>query len=343
MKAQVVDLLTAMGLAMKRRGDLRRSRAYMRAANSIARTEAFEQLLAEDRLRDIGGVGPSIERLVKDFAETGEWPEWLRQEEPIEPGELDEVPEVPRAYQDAPFPGLPDLHVHTTWSDGSLTLDEVVSLAKRLGAPAIGISDHSGSLRVARGLKPHEVLQQWEDIARAQAAHPDILILRGTECDILRDGTLDHPEHILTGFDYVIGSLHSHLRLPEPEQTERLLAALESPYLTAVGHPTTAVPGYRPPANIDLDQVFEKAADEGVAMEVNGNPGRLDLSVDLARRALRAGCKLCLGSDGHSGREMLAFAVARRMAREAGADEEDLVNARLLHAARRKLGRRVAR
>ena len=163
----------------------------------------------------------------------------------------------------------------------------------------------------------------------------DILILRGTECDIKRDGTLDHPEDLLAQFDYVIGSLHSQLKLDKRAQTERVMKALDSEHLTILGHPTTRVPGRRPPANLDLPRIFEKAAAKGVAMEVNGNPGR-----DRPRRAARAtgassGCRLSCGSDGHSAREMLAFATARLMAQDAGATEANLVNGEVMGDPRR--------
>ncbi|MEA3199548.1 MAG: polymerase [Thermoplasmata archaeon] len=338
MRDEVVDLLTRMGAAWRGRGDLRRARAYLRAANNVARTPDFETLLGRGALREIEGVGPSIERTIQDFARTGAAPAWLDEE-------AAEAPQtrVPAWAKSAPFPDAPDLHCHSTWSDGTLTLEEIVAFARRMGASAIGVSDHSGSLRIARGLRIAEQLLQWDEISRVQARHPDFTILRGTECDILRDGTLDHPEHILTGFDYVIGSLHSQLRLPKKEQTERVLAALDQPYLTALGHPTTAVPGRRPAANLDFEAIFQRAAERGVAMEVNGNPGRLDLPVRLAKQALKAGCKLSLGSDGHSASEMLHIATARRMAEEAGADDDDIINQRVLAAARPRTRRAAAR
>lgn len=337
-KGEVVDLLKAMGEAMRRAGDLHRARAYSRAATALAGREDFETLLARGRLQDVSGIGPAIERKVVAFVEKGEKPEWLADPakatvsgNKVRPrSSLESVRAIPKSYRDAPFPDAPDLHCHTTWSDGTLSLEEVVLFAKRLGAKAIGISDHSGSLRIANGLRPAEVLAQWEAIDRLQERHPDVRILKGTECDIRRDGTLDHPEHLLTGFDYVIGSLHSQLKLPRREQTERVLAALDQPNLTGMGHPTTAVPDRRPPADLDLARVFERAAQRGVAMEVNGNPGRLDLPVPLVRQALEAGCKLSLGSDAHTAREMLSLATARRMAHEAGATEADLVNFRFL-------------
>lgn len=342
-KRDVVDLLEAMASAMRRAGDVPRWRAYSRAARSIAAEERFEDLLARKRLQDIPGVGPAIEKKVRAFMEKGEKPEWIEdagKAPPAQPKnkvrprvELAIPARIARSYREAPFPEAPDLHCHTTWSDGTLTIREAAEFARRLGAKALGISDHSGSLRVANGLRPADVLAQWEEIDRVQEELPDLRILKGTECDILRDGTLDHPEHLLTGFDYVIGSLHSQLKLPLREQTERVLAALEQPHLTILGHPTTAVPGRRAPANLDLGRVFEKAAERGVALEVNGNPGRLDLPVPLIRKALDAGCRLSLGSDGHSASEMLSLEAARRMAHEAGATEDDLVNLRFVRGA----------
>lgn len=341
MKERVVRLLREMADAMRKAGDRHRVRAYARAAETIAKRADFDDLYARKRLQSISGVGPAIEKKIVAFIERGERPPWLDDPSRL-PSRLrggspfahardeegaGEVPEsVPQAFFTAPFADAPDLHVHSTWSDGTLTIDEIAIWAKRLGAPAVGISDHSGGLRIANGLRPDEVREQWADIERVQKEHPDIRILRGTECDILRDGSLDHPKDLLAEFDYVIGSLHSQLKLDKDAQTQRVLKALDHEHLTILGHPTTRVPGRRPPANLDLDRIFEKAAANGVAMEVNGNPGRLDLDVDLAARALAAGCRLSVGSDGHSASEMLSVAVAKVMAEGAGATEADLVN-----------------
>lgn len=324
---------------MRKAGDRTRVSAYSRAADAIEKRKDFEELYARKRLQSIAGVGPSIEAKIVAFVERGERPEWL--DDPaklparIRKGAVtraraaagaEKLAQPPRAYFEAPFADAPDLHVHTTWSDGTLSLEETIVWAKRLGAPAIGISDHSGSLRIARGLRPDEVREQWAKIEKLQAEHPDIRILRGTECDILRDGSLDHPDDLLAEFDFVVASLHSQLKLDKAEQTKRVLRALDHEHVTVLGHPTTRVPDRRPPAKLDLDKVFEKAAARGIAMEVNGNLGRIDLDVPLAKKALDAGCKLSVASDAHSAREMLHLAVARTMAAEAGATKADLVN-----------------
>ncbi|HVL87532.1 MAG TPA: PHP domain-containing protein [Candidatus Thermoplasmatota archaeon] len=327
MKADVVDLLVGMGLARRLEGDEQRARAYLRAANEIARTDeaTFEMRVQAGDLRAIRGVGPSIERTIRGFLERGRRPERLPSS-PEVVSALSQGIAPSLLWQEAPLAGAPDLHCHTNWSDGVMTLDELAAYAKRLGQKAIGVSDHSGSLAIARGLAPHEVRAQWAEIDRVQSAHPELRILKGTECDILADGTLDHPSEILRGFDYVIGSLHSKLRDPEPVQTERVLTALAQSHLTILGHPTTRVPGRRPPANLDLDEVFAEAARRGIALEVNGNPGRMDLEPRLAAQALSAGARLSLGSDAHYPSELYALATARGLAGEAGARPRDIRN-----------------
>lgn len=319
-------MLRALALAMKARRDVHRSRAYARAADEIEKRDDLDHLVERRSLRSVPGVGPAIEKKVLEFVATGKLPAALEAPRGDEPPEEAPDVRVPKAYRDAPFPDAPDLHVHTTWSDGTLTLEQVVLFAKRLGAKAVAITDHSGSLRIARGLPPDEVRAQWKAIDELQARHPDVRILKGTECDILRDGRLDHPEDLLKGFDVVVGSLHSQLRLPKDQQTPRVLAALDHPRLSVLGHPTTQVPGRRPRAELDLKKVFAKAAERDVALEVNGNPGRIDLDEALAKKALKAGARLSLGSDGHSAREMLSLATARRIAAAAGAKESDVLN-----------------
>lgn len=347
LRERVVLLLREMAEAMRGRGDRTRAAAYSQAAEAIAARPDFDALVARKRLQGVTGVGPSIEQKLLAFIERGERPAWLDDEQEMPPRiggsaasrararEAGAIPDdVPDAYHTAPFPDAPDLHVHTTWSDGTLRLHDVVVWAKRLGAPAVGIADHSGGLRIAHGLTPERVREQWKEIDRVRLAHPDIAVLRGTECDILRNGRLDHPEDLLAGFDFVVASMHSHLSLDKAAQTARVLAALDSPHVTILGHPTARRIGQRQASKLDLDKIFAKAADRGVALEVNGNPGRLDLDVPLATKALAAGCKLACSSDGHSAHEMMSFAVARLMVHEAGAKKADIVNYDVLAKAR---------
>lgn len=317
-KEDAIELLESLAQSKRRAGDEFRAGAYARAAKAVESRDDFVDLVAAGRLRTIPGIGASIERTLMDF---------LTKQDDL----------VHESYHSAPFQGAPDLHCHSSWSDGALDVEQIVLRAKALGESAIGITDHSPSLKIARGLSPAMVRAQWAELERVQAKHPDVLILRGTECDILRNGRLDYPDELLAKFDFVVGSLHSQLRLPEDAQTERVLKALDSPFLTVLGHPTTRVPGRRPRANLDLKRVFEKAAAKGVAVEVNGHAGRLDLDADLARQALDAGALLSLGSDGHNGFEMLGLETARRTAAEAGAKPSDVVNYEVLRRRRSRL------
>jgi histidinol phosphatase-like PHP family hydrolase len=329
------NLLDRIARWERRHGQAFRASAYTRAAKAVERLsgEDFADLVDRGALRTISGIGPSIEHTLTRFVLYGEVPSKLGPEEAEQeardgaaPDDLDAGSHLSIPPNEGPFFDQPDLHCHTTWSDGTLSLEGAVVFARRMGAVGIGISDHSASLRIANGLRPDEVRSQWRDIDRLRTKYPDLVILKGTECDIKRNGELDHPEEILAGFDYVIGSLHSQLKLPAREQTQRLLAALENPRLTILGHPTNRVPSWRPRSEYDLDAVFESAAAHHVALEVNGNPGRKDLDSALAKRALSLGAKLSLGSDGHSAEEMLSIFEARRLATKAGARPGDLVN-----------------
>ncbi|MHB8585782.1 MAG: PHP domain-containing protein [Thermoplasmatota archaeon] len=338
------NLLERIGKAYRRSGDDRRARAYTRAASAVLSRADFEDLSSSGRLRAIDGVGPSIAKTISDFLASGEPPTWLQEisaegaaggDGGPESGQRD-LATLLREAPDLPFGAMPDLHCHSTWSDGTLEIAEIVEVARALGASSIGISDHSQRLHIAHGLSVDRVHEQWNEIERIQRESPDFRILKGIECDILSNGELDYPDEVLGGFDYVIGSAHSALRLPKREQTARLLAAIENPYLTLIGHPTNRVLGRRAASELDFDVLFEAARKRGVAFEVNGSAGRMDLDVPLARRALAAGAKLSIGSDGHSVSEMLGIRTARRIAMEAGATPRDLVNAAVLARAKKR-------
>ena len=327
-QAEVVTLLREMAEAMRGMGESHRSRAYGRAADAVDALDraAFAQLMAGRRWTSLPGVGAKMAQLIEAFLFDGAVPEELAAAKRRSAANAASLDEATAAFVAAPFAGVPELHCHTTWSDGDAGLEEMVLVARALGANAIGISDHSGSLRVARGLDAERVRLQWDAIDRLQDDRPDMRILKGTECDIMADGSLDHPDDLLEGFDYVIASLHSALRMDAETMTRRLVRAISHPHVTIIGHPTTRRVGVRRGAALDLDVVFAAAAQHGVALEVNGNPGRQDLSVELARAALAAGCQLSLGSDAHDARELLHLAAARTAAHAAGAQENDIIN-----------------
>ncbi len=217
------------------------------------------------------------------------------------------------------------LHVHTTYSDGAESLRAMAEAAIAAGYRYLLVSDHSQSAAYAGGLEEERLRRQWAEIEALNAELAPFRILKGIESDILKDGSLDYPEAILAGFDLVIGSLHSHLDLPEAEQTERLLRAIENPYLAILGHPLGRLLLRREGARADWEAVLEAAAEAGVIVELNASPARLDLDWRLALR-FRDRLFFSIGPDAHS-REMLAFVeLGVLMANKAGIAPERVVN-----------------
>ncbi len=191
------------------------------------------------------------------------------------------------------------IHVHTTWSDGVHSLEEIVRGAQAKGYDYVAICDHSQASRVAGGLDVGRFREQWEEIARIQARFPGIRILRGVEVDILNDGSLDLPDDFLAEFDVVVASVHQQLEMDEPTATRRVLKAIESGKVHILGHPTGRLLTRRPGYPLDFGRIFEAAAAHRVAIEINGNPYRLDLDWTLIRQAVDAGCFFSINPDAH--------------------------------------------
>ena len=220
-----------------------------------------------------------------------------------------------------------DLHVHTDWSDGKATIEQMVSEAKKRGLEAIAITDHAHFAEVVRGLKPDDVRRQIDAIARLNEVSEGIRVLSGIEVNVQPDGTLDMPDELLARLDVVIASIHSHFRQPRDEATARWLRAIENPHVDILGHPSTRKIGIRAAMGVDWDVVFEAAAKRGVALEVNANPIRLDLTGDLVRRAISLGCRIAVDTDAHhpDHYDFLRYGVLT--ARRGWATREDVVNA----------------
>ena len=243
---------------------------------------------------------------------------------------------LPRLVEHADLLGF--LHCHTTWSDGSQDVEELALACRDAGYAYVGITDHSQSAAYAGGLTAERVLLQWQEIDRVAAGLQGIRILKGIECDILVDGELDYDAELLAGFDFVIGSIHSRFSLGKDEMTTRLLRALDNPHLTILGHPTGRLLLSRNPYPLDLERVFARAADQGVALEINGDPHRLDLDWRQVRRARELGVKFALGADSHSRSNFVFLEYATAIARKGGLEAGDVLNAlpadRLLEFAR---------
>ena len=220
-----------------------------------------------------------------------------------------------------------DLHMHTTWSDGRLTILEMAQAAQARGLHSIVISDHSASLGIANGISIERLLQQREDINAAnEEMGPEFTILHGTEMEIKADGRLDYPEDVLTQLDFVIASLHTSLSQPREQVTDRLLNAVWNPFVDMIAHPTGRLLPDRAGADLDMDMVLESAAATGTILEINANPRRLDLRDTHVRRALQLGVKIAINSDAHRAEQidLLHYGVAT--AQRGWATAADVVN-----------------
>ena len=202
----------------------------------------------------------------------------------------------------------------------------MVMAARDLGLEYIAISDHSKALAMARGLDEDRVRRQWDEIDALNARITGITVLKACEVDVLADGRLDHDDDLLAGFDWVTASLHSGFRQSPQRLTERVLAAIDNPYVNAIGHPTGRMLGRREGYELDFDAVFARAAATGTVLEINAQPRRLDLRADHARKALAAGVTLVIGTDAHSTDELALRRFGVTIARRAGATAEQVVN-----------------
>ena len=220
-----------------------------------------------------------------------------------------------------------ELHAHTTWSDGKLSVYELGRAAAARGLKVLAISDHSHSLGVVRGMTPEDMRRQRAEIQDAQVKLGDaIRLLQGVEVEILADGRLDYPDEVLAEMDIVTASLHSSLRQPREKITERLLGVMRNPHVDVIGHPTGRLLPDREGADLDMDAVLVTAQESGVALEINAHPARLDLEDVYARRAVEMGIRLAINTDAHSQSdlELLLFGVAT--ARRGWVEPQNVLN-----------------
>jgi DNA polymerase (family 10) len=209
-----------------------------------------------------------------------------------------------------------DLHCHTDATDGHHPIEALVTAAERRGYKYVAITDHSLSARVAGGLTADELAAHVKKIRAVRARHPRITVLAGSECDILADGSLDYPDHVLAGLDLVIGAVHTGFRQSRAEMTRRICRALAHPRLHVLAHPTGRLIGKREPYAVDIDEMLRTARRHGKAVEINSQPDRLDLDDVHARRAHELGVLVAVSTDTHMldhlGWMELGVATARR-------------------------------
>jgi DNA polymerase (family X) len=260
------------------------------------------------------------------------------------PPELRELPfrgEPPRLVEQADVRG--DLHCHTTWSDGKASVLELAGAARDRGYEYLAICDHTPAVGAVHGLDAAELRRQAEEIAAANELVAPFRILRGAECDILPDGSLDLPDDVLHELDWVQASVHRGQRGSVEQLTQRTLAAVRHPAVSCISHPQGRILNHRPPNAVDLERVHEACLETGTALETNGLPDRIDLSAELIHDAIRAGVAITASTDAHSTRGLGNMELAIGTARRGWATAADVLNTRpldeLLELRRRKLAR----
>lgn len=232
-----------------------------------------------------------------------------------------------------------DLHVHTSESDGRASLSDMVKAARTRGYAYMAISDHSKRVTVAHGLDAKRLARQSDKIARLNETLSDFTVLRSVEVDILEDGSLDLPNQALAGLDFAVGAIHSAFDLPRDKQTSRLLKAMDNPHVAVLAHPTGRLIEQRGAYDLDIERVLAGARERGCALEVNGQPDRLDLNEWHCRLAKEMGVKLVLSTDAHSVAELGFMRYAVDQARRGWLESDNILNTRDLAGLRASLRR----
>ena len=272
-----------------------KTKAWIRALDIARSTEPQE--LAEraeaGTLTELPGIGDSTARVIREALE-GQVPSYLAK---LETETVIEMSAEAAAYR-AALRG--DCHLHSTWSDGGATIEEMAATAMALGHEYMVLTDHSGRLTIAHGLDRQRLLSQLDDLAALNERLAPFRILTGMEVDILEDGELDLEDELLARLDVVVGSVHSKLRMERPLMTRRMILAAASPHVDILGHCTGRLIGKRPESVFDADYVFAACAQYGTAVEINSRPERLDPPKELLDLALSYGCFVSIDSDAHA-------------------------------------------
>lgn len=232
-----------------------------------------------------------------------------------------------------------DFHIHSTWSEGTASIEAMAEKAMSLGLEYMAICDHTKSLYIANGLDEDRLREQMKEIDRINGGLDGFTILKGTECDILSDGRMDLPDSLLGDLDFVVGSIHSAFRQDIETMTDRILKAIHNENVDCIGHPTGRLIQKRRAYDVNLERVFEAAAEQGVMMEINAYPERLDLDDINCRAAMEQGITIVIGTDSHAPRQMEFMPLGVSVARRGWLEVENVANTYSLE----ELGRLLSR
>ena len=288
------------------------------------RSRGFD--IRDDRLVDRTGVPmpDADERTVYESAGLAWIPLELRENRgDIEAAADDKLPSL---IELADLRGI--LHCHSKYSDGSTSIEAMATAARARGWTYLGISDHSQAASYAGGMSRDTVLRQHDEIDALNARLDGFRVLKGLESDILANGTLDYDSELLDRFDYVIGSIHSRFGMDREQMTERILRAMDDPHLTIIGHPTGRKLLRREPFAVDLDAVMDRAAEAGIALELNTDPNRLDLDWRFLPAAVARGVTIEIGPDAHSPDELGYVDFGMQIARKGWLEAGNVLNTR---------------
>lgn len=224
-----------------------------------------------------------------------------------------------------------DIHMHSTWSDGGFSIEEMAEACRAKGYKYIAITDHSQYLKVANGLTPERLWKQKEEIQRLNEKYTDFTILHGVEMDILPDGSLDYEDDVLRSMDFVIASIHSSFSQDEETIMMRLKNAMNNPYVSMIGHPTGRKIGRRAGYKVNAEELISVAKETGTILELNANPNRLDLNKEMLIMAQDAGVKISINTDAHNIDMLEHMTVGVSAAKKAWLKKENIVNTFELH------------
>ncbi|HUP86678.1 MAG TPA: PHP domain-containing protein [Acidimicrobiales bacterium] len=324
MTSTPVDALSRIAYLLERgREPSYRVKAFRNAASAIrdlSDEELTERALAQ-KLRELPGVGEVTERVILETL-AGERSSYLVRLEEEQTGAVATGGEAIRTALRG------DCHTHSDWSDGGSPILEMAETARSLGHEYLVLTDHSGRLKVAKGLDRERLMRQLEVVASLNEALAPFRILTGMEVDILEDGSLDMGDEVLSQLDVVVGSLHSKLRMEEPAQTRRMVRALADPNLDILGHCTgrLVVGRGRPESTFDPELVFEAALRFDKAVEINSRPERLDPPRRLLRMVVERGCRVSIDTDAHAPGQLDWLPYGCSRAAECGVPVDRIVN-----------------